>query len=133
MGCHSWQSSALAAGLLNQSQSPQNQSLATVADPKMNTTHPEFLSGISLEARECPVLLGWENVSQGRTDGQGPTLKEAAWPGNCAKAQSDWREGVERREKVRVQMRERKRGEEGAQEEERTLKRQVEGGRYRHM
>ena len=98
----------------------------------MNTTHPEFLSGISLEARECPVLLGWENVSQGRTDGQGSTLKETAWPGNCAKAQSDWREGVERREKVRVQMRERKRGEEGAQEEERTLKRQVEGGRYRH-
>ena len=31
-----------------------------------------------------------------------------------------------------MQMRERKRGEEGGQEEERTLKRQVEGGRYRH-
>ena len=30
-----------------------------------------------------------------------------------------------------MQMRERKRGEEGGQEEERTLKRQVEGGRYR--
>ena len=28
---------------------------------------------------------------------------------------------------------ERKRGEEGGQEEERTLKIQVEGGRYRHM
>ena len=51
----------------------------------MNTTHREFLSGISLEARECPLLLGWENVSWGWTDGQGPTLKETAWPGNCAK------------------------------------------------
>lgn len=29
-------------------------------------------------------------------------------------------------------MRERKRGEEGGREEERTLKRQVEGGRYGH-
>ena len=96
----------------------------------MNTTHLDFLSGISLEARECPLLLGWENVSQGRSDGQGSTLKETAWLGNL-KAQSDWREGAERREKVRVQMRERKRGE-GAQEEERTLKRQGEGGRYRH-
>ena len=74
----------------------------------MNTTHLNFLSGVSLEARECPLLLGWENVSQGRSDGQGSTLKETAWLGNL-KAQSDWREGAERREKVRVQMREKER------------------------
>ena len=75
----------------------------------MNTTPLEFLSRISLEARECPLLLSWENVSQGQTDGLGSTLKETAWPGNCAKAQSDWREGIERQEKVRVQMREKER------------------------
>ena len=75
----------------------------------MNTTHLNFLSGVSLEARECPLLLGWENVSQGQTDGQGSTLKETAWSENFAKTQSNWREGDERREKVRVQMREKER------------------------
>ena len=52
---------------------------------------------------------------------RGPPLKKQ--PGLEIVLKSDWRECVERRE-VRVQMRERKRGEEGGREEERTLKRQ---------
>lgn len=105
--------------------------LATVADPKMNTTHLDFLSGISLEAREFPLLLGWRNVNQGQTSGQGSTLKETAWSENCAKTQSNWREEMkDEREGESADERERERR--GAQEEERTLKIQVEGGRYRH-
>ena len=50
---------------------------------------------------------------------RGPPLKKQ--PGLEIVLKSDWRECVERRE-VRVQMRERKRGEEGGREEERTLK-----------
>ena len=84
----------------------------------MNMTPLDFLSGILLEAQEC-FLLGWENVSQGQTDGQGSTLEETSWSENCAKAQSNWREGDERQEKVRVQMREkeRRRGSKGGGED----------------